>query len=256
MTPETAAVVVAPEREKKEQGALTRVIGWVVRTAEDYAALDAFLVGLADLKKQIIADFAEAKEKTKKAKQAATEAHKAVVDQEEGHLSVIEEARRCGKQKLFEYDEAQRKETARLQAIEDARAQKEADDRAQTQALAAEKAGDKALAQAIVNEPARPEPRKISADVPKRSTTVSLRWGASIHNPQFVAQAIVAAQVFMDKARTPEAQAAAALLRQAHEDVGFMAYDTTALGGVAKNGSPYINGVKKLGGVSFAQRAV
>jgi hypothetical protein len=254
MTTETAVVV--PEREKREDDALTRVKNWVIKTAEDYTALDAFLVGLNDLKKEIVADFAEAKEKTAKAKKAAAEAHKAVVDQEDGHLSVIEEARRLGKGKLYAYDQEQERERQRLQALEDARAQKEADDRAQAQALAAEQAGEKTLAQAILNEPARPEARKISTDVPKRSTNVSLRWSATVANPQFVSQAIAAAQVFMDKAKTPEAKAAAALLRQAHEDVGFMEYNAVALNAQAKNGTPYVNGVKKLGGVTFAQRPI
>lgn len=254
MTHETT--VTSPEREKKGQDALSRVLGWVVKTAEDYTALDAFLVGLADLKKEIVADFKDAKDKTAEAKRAATAAHKAVVDQEDGHLSAIEEARRVGKVKLFEYDETQRKEAARLQALEDARARKEAEDRALEQAKTAQDAGDHALAAAIVNEPPRPEPRLIYADVPKRATVVQMRWSANVTNPAFVSQAIAEAMKFIDKAKTPEGKAAAALLRQAHEDVAFMAYNAVALGAQAKNGTPYVNGVKKLGGVAFAQRPV
>jgi hypothetical protein len=248
------------EREKKEQSALARVKAWEVRTPEDHSELDAFLVRLMDLKKMIVADFAESKAKTKDVKQKATEAHKAVCDQEEGHIGVIEEARRIGKQKLFEFEESQRRETARLQAIADAAAKKKAEDLALEQAAAAEKSGDKETAEAILAEPAPPTPR-VEAPVLKRSTVVSVRWIATIGgtrqdgtetDPLFVLRAIEVAGKILAKSKGAEAQAALELIRQAYTDAKYMVYDQVALGRQATATKDAL----KLGGVAFTSRKV
>lgn len=259
MTPKTEVAVTSPDREKKEQGALARVLDWAVTTAEEYSSLDAFLVGLADLKKEIVADFAAAKEKTADAKRAATDAHKSVVAQEDGHLSVIEEARRIGKQKLFAYEEAERQETARLQAIEDAKAETE---RKRVLALAkiAAKQGDDAKAEALRETAYVPAPR-LAASVPERSTVVSTRWSATVGgvradgtktDPLFVKKTIETCLQFMDKAKTPEGKAAAAALRQAKDDVEYMVYDDVRLNRKATSDKDAF----RLGGVAFTSRKV
>ncbi len=267
MTPtETLQTPLVIEREKKEKNALEKVTAWVVQTAEDYTALDAFLVGLADLKKMIVADFKDSKDKTAEAKRAATAAHKAVVDQEDAHLNIIEDARRIGKQKLFEYEEAERKETARKQAIADAEARKKAEDAAIAAAALAEKNGDKEKAEAIMAAPVEVAPTmRLSSMVPTRTTMVQTRWSAIVGgqredgsktDPLFVLHAVQAALKFMEKAKTPAAQAATEDLRQAEKDLVYMVYDQTGVNKLAVKGSPYVNGVLKLGGVSFQSRKV
>lgn len=259
MTAETVVAVIAPEREKKEQGALARVLGWVVRTAEDYTALDSFLAGLADLKKEIIADFKDAKEKTADAKRAATVAHKAVADQEEGHLSVIEEARRIGKQKLFDFEEAGRKETARLQAIEDEKAETE---RKRVLALAkiAEKKGDDSKAAALREEAFVPAPR-LATSVPERTTVLADYWSATVGgarrdgtktDPLFVKKAIERAVRILAAAKSVEGKAALADLIQAQDDAEYMVYDVVRLNKKAKSDKDAF----RLGGVAFTSRKV
>lgn len=246
----TTVAVSAPEREKKEQGAISRVMGWVVRTAEDYKELDAFLVGLAALKKEIVADFAEAKDKTAKAKRAATEAHKAVADQEEGHLAAIEEARRLGKQKLSDFEEAQRRETARLQAVADAAAETERK-RALALANISEKKGDPAKAEALRQEAPAQAPR-LAPPVLERDTVVSTRWGATVTDAIFVLNAIKAANKLLVKAKTPDGLKAAAQLLQAEQDAAFLVYNQVALNQFATS----TKGAVKLGGVAFSSRKV
>lgn len=252
--------IAVVEREQEEKDALQKVQGWIVKTAEEYSALDNFLVGLAALKKRIVADFAESKEKTSDAKRAATVAHKAVCDQEDGHIGIIEEARRLGKQKLTDYEEAQKRELERLQAIADAKAKKEAEDRALELASLAEKGGDKEAAEAIMAEPPKMAPRLVSA-VPERSTVVSTRWFATIggtrqdstkSDPLFVLKAIETACKFMDKAKTPEGKAAADLLRQAKDDIRYMVYDQVSLNRKATADKDAF----RLGGVSFNPRKI
>lgn len=262
MTPPTDTLEnpLVIEREKKEKNALEKVTAWVVKTAEDYSALDYFLVSLADLKKMIVADFKESKENTADAKRAATLAHKTVCDQEEGHLGIIEDARRIGKQKLSDYEEAERKETERKQAIADAEAKKLADDRALELAALAEKGGDKEAAEAILSEPAAMAPR-LASSVPQRSTVVQTRWSATIGgvrtdgtktDPQFVLKAIEAAGKALAKSKTKDAQEAAELLRQAYTDAQYMTYDQVALNRQATATKDAL----RLGGVAFTSRKV
>jgi len=245
--------IAVVEREQEEKDALQKVQGWLVKTPEEYSALDSFLVGLAGLKKRIVADFAESKSK-------AHGAWKAIVAQEEGHLGTIEEARRLGKQKLTDYEEAQKRETERLQAIADAKAKKESEDRALELAALAEKGGDKEAAEAIMAEPPKMAPRIVSA-VPERSTVVSTRWFATIggtrqdgtkSDPTYVLKAIETACKFMDKAKTPEGKAAADLLRQAKDDIKYMVYDQVSLNRKATADKDAF----RLGGVSFNPRKI
>lgn len=263
---ETMKTPLVIEREKKEKNALEKVTAWVVKTAEDYKTLDAFLVGLADLKKMIVEDFRESKEKTAEAKRAATAAHKAVVDQEDSHLNVIEEARRIGKQKLAAWEDEQERLAKIEQDRLDAEARKKAEDDALAAAALAEKSGDTEKAEALLAAPVYvpPTPR-LSADVPQRSTTVQTRWSATVGgvredgsttDPLFVLKAVSAALAFMEKAKTPAAIKATADLRQAEKDLAYMVYNQVAVNKLAVAGSPYVNGVLKLGGVAFVSRKV
>lgn len=263
MTPtETLENPLVIEREKKEKNALEKVTAWVVTTAEEYKALDAFLVGLADLKKMIVADFAPSKEKTAEAKRAATAAHKAVCDQEDAHLNVIEDARRIGKQKLSAFEDAEKARLKIEQDRIDAEARKIAEDAAIAAAALAEKSGDKEKAEAIMSAPVYVEPApRISASVPQRSTTVQTRWGAVIGgdrmdgtktDPLFVLKAIEAAGKVLVKSKTKEAQDAVELLRQAHADAKYLIYDQVALNRQATATKDAL----KLGGVAFVSRKV
>lgn len=261
MTPASLTTENTNEREKKEQNALEKVKGWEVKTPEDYSALDAFLVYLLDLKKMITADFKESKEKTAEAKRAATAAHKAVCDQEDGHISVVEEARRIGKAKLSQYEEEGRREQARLQSIADAAAKKEADDRAIELAAQAEKTGDHDKAEAIMAHPEPVAAPRVASFVPQRSTVVSKRWGAVIGgdrmdgsptDPKFVLKAIEAAGRVLAKSKTKDAAEAAELLRQAYTDAQYMTYDQVALNRQATATKDAL----RLGGVAFTSRAV
>ncbi len=244
-------LVANPEREQREQNALAKVKSWVVDSDETYTALDSYLVDILALKKLIIADFSKSKEKATIAKRAATAALAAIVDQEAGHLNVIEDARRLGKQKLSDYEEVKKAELARLQAIEDARVRKEAEDRALELAALAEKGGDTEKAEAILAEPAKPAPR-LSLSVPQRSTVVSTRWGATVTDPQFVLKAIEAAGKVLAKSKTKDAQDAAELLRQAHQDAQYLTYNLVALNQLATA----TKGSLKFGGVAFTSRKI
>lgn len=261
MTPTDMADAPVNDREKKEQTALEKVKAWEVKTPEDYSALDAFLVYLLDLKKLIIADFKDSKEKTAEAKRMATAAHKAVCDQEEGHLGVVEDARRIGKAKLSAYEEEGRKEQARLQAEADAAAKKEADDRALELAALAEKTGDHDKAEAIMAKPEPVAAPRVASFVPQRSTVVSKRWGAVIGgdridgsptDAKFVLKAIEAAGKVLAKSKAKDAIEAAELLRQAHTDAQYMVYDQVALNRQATATKDAL----KLGGVAFISRSV
>lgn len=252
--------IAVVEREQEEKDALQKVQGWIVKTAEEYTALDNFLVGIAELKKRIVADFAKSKKDTADAKKAATVAHKSVCDQEEGHIGIIEEARRLGKQKLTEYEEAQKRELERLQAIADAKAKKESDNRILELAALAAESGDNESAEAIMAEAPQMAPRLVSS-VPERSTVVSTRWYATIGGTRqdgsksdhlFVLKAIETACKFMDKAKTPDGKAAADLLRQAKDDIRYMVYDQVSLNRKATADKDAF----RLGGVSFNPRKI
>lgn len=172
------AIAVA-EFEKKEMTAIERVRSWVVATDEDFKALDAYLVGLKELEKSIIADFKDAKDK-------AFAAHRAICAQEKAHLDKIEEARRIGKPKLLAYEETKEAIRKAEQERLEAEARKKAEDEALARAAAAEKAGDTETAKAIISEPISVEPVKAQVMSPKRSTTIQTRWGAVIEDVNLI----------------------------------------------------------------------
>lgn len=264
MTPTATAdsQIIKPETENKKLNALQKVNAWVVKTVEDYTALDAYLVYLLEIKKMVVADFKESIEKSAETKRAATAAHKALTDQEGGHLTGIDEARRVGKNKLTYFEQEQEAERKRLQDEADAKARKEAEDRALEAAAKAEQSGDTEKADAILEEPAAPilAPR-IASSVPQRSTIVSTRWGATIGGPRedgtktdplFVLKALEAAGKVLAKSKGVEANAALELVRQAYTDAKYMVYDQVALNRQATATKAAL----RLGGVGFNSRKV
>jgi hypothetical protein len=243
----TNEVAVVGEREKEGMDALTKVQSWIVKTPGDFLALDSFLVGLNALKNKILADFKDSKDK-------AFAAHRAICTQEKGHLDKVQQAYTEGKAKLVAWKDEEDRKTAAAQAVIDAAAEVE---RKRTEALAkiAEKKGNDAESEALRAATPVLAPR-LSADIPKASTAFQTRWSADVTDPLFVLKAVQSALVLLSKAKTPAGIKAHADLVQAEKDLAYMGYVQTSISKLAVAGSPYINGVLRLGGVSFSSRKV
>ena len=119
--------------------------------------------------------------------------------------------------------------------------------------------------EAAARVPVYVKPVELARDLPKAQTTSSTRWAATVGgtredgsktDPLFVLKAVQSALKLMSRAKTADGIAAYEGLAQAEKDLGYMEYKQTALNGQAKAGSPYTNGVLKLGGVSFNSRKV
>ncbi len=160
----------------QESDALTKARALTIQSNDDYAAADAFSMGLLALEKAIKADF-------KPATDAAYAAHKAITAQEAGHLDKVTEARALIRPKLMAWEEHQDNlaadETARLNAL----AQKEAEDRAVNEAAEAEKNGDTQTAQAIMEAPVQAAPVVLDPVIPKRQTRIPEAWTYKVTNP-------------------------------------------------------------------------
>lgn len=203
---------------------------------------------------------------------AAEEARLNKIAQEKAEALAKEEARlqkieddRLAAERQVEIDRA-----AKLAADAAAKAEREGNARAAQKILddaaaaetkarhLAEAAAQKARqdAEAAARRPVYVAPVDLAKDLPKAQTTSQTRWSANVTDPMFVLKAVTAAISLMAKAKTPAGIKAHADLVQAQEDLGFMAYSSVALSGQAKAGSPYVNGVRRLGGVSFNSRRV
>ena len=119
--------------------------------------------------------------------------------------------------------------------------------------------------EAAANRPVYVAPVKIAQDLPKSQTNSQTRWSAVVggvnedgskRDALFVLKAVQSALKFMEKAKTPAAMTAAEDLRQAEKDIAYMVYNQVAVNKLAVAGSPYVNGVLKLGGVAFSSRKV
>lgn len=239
-------VVTNPEREKKEMDAVEKVRRWEIKSNEDYSALDSFLVGLNELKKEIVADF-------KESKAAAKAAHQAICDQESAHLDKLEEARIIGKPKLVAWrQEQERKDEEERRRLE-AEAQKKRDEEALAQAQAAEKSGDKEAAQAIIEKAAAaPAPVvKVEPTLPKAKTVSQERW-SGVGDPAAVKEAVAKVGAFLAKSKTAEGKEAAALLRDVYKSIDYMVFDGPKVNRQAVATKDAI----KILGVTFSSRRV
>lgn len=144
---------------------LDQAKGFIIKTAEDFALVDAHCAGLLALKKDIEKDF-------KASKESAYSTWKAIVAQEKGHLDGIDEARRIDKQKM----DAWREEQETIRRREEARLQEEARRRAEQEQLEAaeraEKSGNKAEAEEILNERTQVPTIIVTTAVPKSKTVI------------------------------------------------------------------------------------
>ena len=171
--------IIRQETLNEEQSALAKVSAWIVASNEDYASLDAYLVGLLRLERMIDADF-------EPSVKAAHQAHKAVVAQRDLHKDKVSGARAIGKQKIMAWEKIKREEAEVEQRRLEAIAKKQAEDAALEMAAEAERSGDKATATAIISAPVYVEPVVMAPTTPKRQTKIPEAWGYRIINQNLV----------------------------------------------------------------------
>ncbi len=164
---------------KEVSSAVDEAKSFVINSNNDYLAADAHCAGLLKLKNKIVANF-------KESKAAAKAAHKAICDQEAGHLEGIDEARLIYRKNLDSWDkkqeEVRRAEEARLQAI----ARKQAEERALAEAVLAESSGDKEGATAILEAPVEYAPVILQKQTPKTQTVLQTRWKFRVVNAALI----------------------------------------------------------------------
>lgn len=238
--------IALPEKNQNALNAVEKANSIVIATNEDYSVADSFCAGLKALEKEVDLAYDEHI-------QDALKAHRSLVAKKKTYAEPIDEARRIVKGKMITWADEQERIRHNEEERQRAEAKRQADEKAQAEALALENKGDHAAAAAVVQEAANsPAPLlKVKSSVPKASTVFSTRWTATVTDPNFVLTAVRKALVFMEKAKTPEGKAATEELRQAEKDLAFMTYNQVQLNGQAKAGTPYTNGVLKLGGVTF-----
>ena len=171
--------IARPETVALETDSLARAQSLVIASNEDYAAADAFSVGLLALERAIVADFRDAKA-------AAFAAHRAITAQEAGHLDSVQQARALIRPKLVAW-EAKKRQEAEVERVRlEAQARKEAEDRAIAEAAEAERNGDMATAAAIVAAPVQAAPVIVAPALPKRQTKIPEAWAFRVTNQALI----------------------------------------------------------------------
>lgn len=160
-------LITAERLNDESMTALDRARAFVIRSDEDYSAVDAHCAGLLELEKKIKTEFKDPKAKAKAA-------HQAICDMESKLLEPIDEARGIEKNKLSEWrdkkEKARRAEEEALQAA----ARKQAEDEALKAAAEAEARGDKAEAEAIISTPVQVQTVVVPKSVPKAQTKIRM----------------------------------------------------------------------------------
>lgn len=242
----TTALVV-PEQNTEAMTAVEQAKSLIIVTSDDYSNADQFCAGLKDLEKKVDLAFDEHISD-------AFKAHRNLVAKKKIYAAPIDEARRLVKGKMIVWKDEQDR-IAREKAEADARTAKEKSDaEALSKAQQLEQQGDHEAAAIIVEEAANMPVLlpKFESSVPKGSTVFSVRWGATITDPDYVLKAIEAAGKLVAESKTTDSQKAAELLRQAYTDAKYMVYDQVALNRQATA----TKDAMKLGGVVFTSRKV
>ena len=167
------AITVTDDQEKAIEAGrlslLSRAEALVVDSAETEQTAWAVVNAIGELKKRIQADFAPAKA-------AAHAAHKAVCDQESGHLDGLKRPDQIVRGKLSAWEgekrrrqaEAERiareKAMAEAKAAAEEQARKEAEERQLQEAVEAETKGDAEKAETILNTPIEVAPVEVPAE--------------------------------------------------------------------------------------------
>ena len=158
-----------PETNQDGLDAIARAEAITITSREEYAAADAFCVGLKELERKVDEAYDEHIDD-------AYKAHKSLVAKKKTYAQPIEAARRIIKTKLIEWQEIEEKKRLEDEAALRAQARKRADDEALARAQEAQDEGQHEKADAIISEPAELPAIVIPKDLPKTSTTIQTRW--------------------------------------------------------------------------------
>lgn len=161
----TDLAVDTKEVDTKSNNALALANSFSIASAEDFTRADEICCGLADLEKEIVNTFKDAKEK-------AFQAHRAITAAERKHLQPVQDARKVYKAKMSIYQTEMDKKRIAMEAEIKARLEKQQQEAVLEAAIDAESKGDKAQADNILNTPCEAPNIILQNDTPKAKTII------------------------------------------------------------------------------------
>ena len=167
------------ETDAKALSAIGKANAIAIVTPDEYKQADFFCVGLRDLEKLIVADFADSKKK-------ADALHSSICQQEKKHLEPVQQARKIVKGKMSVWQDAEEKKRREQEAKLQAEARKRAEDEAIAQAQEAQKEGNSEAAEAILATPVEVAPVVLPSSAPKAKTIIRTLWAFRVVNPKLV----------------------------------------------------------------------